>query len=285
MLPGMELMGCQIEVPASIMHHVVKVESSYNPFAIGVVRGRLVRQPASLAEAVATAQMLESRGYNFSLGLAQVNRYNLRRYGLASYEQAFQVCPNLNAGSRILSECHQRAAGDWGKAFSCYYSGNFTTGYRHGYVQKVQASMRAMRAPEVPALAIPLAGDGREAGGRAARRMGAAGSRQEALTPSSLQAVQRIPAQVMPPGVPASPVSVTVPSLVERRGGLSEARELSPLQFAAQVQDAPSGHEQQPVRELPQRPAVAVPTPAKGTGNQDQQPARPSPGVDPAFVF
>lgn len=129
-----------LAVPMNVMQHVVRVESSGNPYAIGVVGGRLARQPRTLSEAVSTAQMLEQQGYNFSLGVSQVNRYNLAKYGLTSYAQAFQVCPNLQAGSRILSECYQRA-GDWGKAFSCYYSGNFTTGYRHGYVQKVFASM------------------------------------------------------------------------------------------------------------------------------------------------
>lgn len=124
------------------MHHVVRVESSYNPYAIGVVGGHLVRQPKTAAEALATVRMLESRGYNFSLGLAQVNRYNMGKYGLNSYEKAFETCPNLQAGSRILAECYSRSGGDWGKSFSCYYSGNFITGYRHGYVQKIYASMR-----------------------------------------------------------------------------------------------------------------------------------------------
>ena len=149
MLPGMELMGCtNLAVPAEVMHHIVRVESSYNPFAIGVVGGRLARQPRNLPEAVATAQMLESRGYNFSLGLAQVNRYNLKKYGLDSYERAFGKCANLTAGASILAECHSRSKGDWGNAFSCYYSGNFVTGYRHGYVQRVFASMSSARAPE-----------------------------------------------------------------------------------------------------------------------------------------
>lgn len=153
-LPGMELMGCaDLAVPADVMHHVVTVESSYNPYAIGVVGGRLQRQPRSLAEALATVRMLERRGYNFSVGLAQVNRHNLDRQGLTSYERAFDRCANLQAGSRILAEC-QRRANDWGKAFSCYYSGNFTTGFRHGYVQKVYASMRAGSAPAAPAIAL-----------------------------------------------------------------------------------------------------------------------------------
>ena len=143
MLPGMELMSCpELAVPPEVMHHVVRVESSHNPYAIGVVGGHLVRQPKNLPEALATVRMLESRGFNFSLGVAQVNRYNLGKYGLNSYEKAFEVCPNLQAGSRILAECYGRSGGDWGKSFSCYYSGNFVTGYRHGYVQKIYASMR-----------------------------------------------------------------------------------------------------------------------------------------------
>ena len=136
------MMDCpNLAVPMNVMQHVVNVESSQNPFAIGVVGGRLARQPRNISEAVATARQLEQLGFNFSLGVAQVNRYNLAKYGLSSYQKAFEVCPNLQAGSRILNECYQRA-GDWGKAFSCYYSGNFVTDYKHGYVQKVMASMR-----------------------------------------------------------------------------------------------------------------------------------------------
>ena len=52
MLPGIELMSCpSLAVPHEVMHHVVSVESSYNPYAIGVVGGRLVRQPRNLSEA------------------------------------------------------------------------------------------------------------------------------------------------------------------------------------------------------------------------------------------
>jgi type IV secretion system protein VirB1 len=136
------MMSCQnLAVPAEVMKHVVNVESSKNPFAIGVVGGQLVRQPQNLPEAVATVRMLESRGYNYSLGIAQVNRSNLGKYGLDTYEKAFEYCPNLVAGSRILAQCYASAGKDWGKAFSCYYSGNFTTGYEHGYVQRIFDSM------------------------------------------------------------------------------------------------------------------------------------------------
>jgi type IV secretion system protein VirB1 len=130
-----------LAVPREVMQHVVHVESSRNPFAIGVVGGYLARQPRSLDEALAAVRVLKDEGYNFSVGIAQVNRYNLAKYGLGTYAQAFEVCPNLQAGSRILRECYDRAL-DWGKAFSCYYSGNFVTGFDHGYVQKIFASIR-----------------------------------------------------------------------------------------------------------------------------------------------
>jgi type IV secretion system protein VirB1 len=156
----MEMMACQnLAVPVAVMQHIVDVESGYNPFAIGVVGAHLERQPQNLGEALATAHMLESKGYNFSLGLAQVNRSNLGKYGLDSYEKAFAVCPNLSAGARILSECYTNSGGDWGKSFSCYYSGDFVTGYRDGYVQKVYASIGQSTKPTGDgdtAAAIPL---------------------------------------------------------------------------------------------------------------------------------
>lgn len=160
MLPGVEMMACtELAVPMEVMQHVVRIESSFNPYAIGVVGGRLVRQPRNLAEAVSTARMLEGKGYNFSLGIAQINRYNLASYGLDSYERAFEICPNVQAGSRILAECRDRANGDWGKAFSCYYSGNFSTGFRHGYVQKVFAAWQGAANLAGGGDAIPLAAD------------------------------------------------------------------------------------------------------------------------------
>lgn len=156
MITGMEIAACQhMAVPAEVMQHIVNVESGYNPFAIGVVGGQLARQPKNLGEALATVHMLDAKGYNYSLGVAQVNRANFAKYGLASYEQAFDVCPNLTAGARILSQCYASSGNDWGKSFSCYYSGNFTTGFRDGYVQKIYDSIRG-RAAVAGAAGAPI---------------------------------------------------------------------------------------------------------------------------------
>lgn len=231
MIPGMELMSCPVAVPASVMHHVVRVESSFNPYAIGVVGGRLLRQPKTLAEALATVRMLEGRGYNFSLGLAQVNRYNLAKYGLDSYEKAFQQCPNLLAGSRILAECHSRSGGDWGKSFSCYYSGNFTTGFRHGYVQKIYASMQG--AARSAGLAIPVIAQTAQAQQGSARAYAAMPARdilserivatappvQQSVNPAATNAMQATaPAQPLPASsamaIPQSAAPAAVPQPV-----------------------------------------------------------------------
>lgn len=152
---------CAPHVDRLTLEALVRTESAYNPYAIGVVGGRLVRQPATLEEALASARALERQGYNFSVGLGQVNRYNLARFG-ETLDTAFDACRNLRAGGTILAECFARSLPRYGDpqqalraALSCYYSGNFETGFRHGYVQKVVAN-----AGQVPALA-PEAGAGR----------------------------------------------------------------------------------------------------------------------------
>ncbi|WP_426197171.1 lytic transglycosylase domain-containing protein [Massilia sp. DWR3-1-1] len=153
---------CAPTVAPQTMAAVVNVESGYKPFAIGVVGGRLARQPANKEEAVATAIALADAGWNFSMGVAQVNRHNLPKYNI-SYAQAFDACTSLRVGSKILEECYVRAAkgprdsqAALQAAISCYYSGNFTRGFRPdeagkpSYVQKVLASAGA------PAAAIPV---------------------------------------------------------------------------------------------------------------------------------
>lgn len=273
MLPGLEQLACpELAVPASIMQHVVAVESSYNPYAIGVVGGRLARQPSALQEAVATAHMLEAKGYNFSLGLAQVNRYNLRSQGLDSYEKAFGHCANLRAGARILADCHTRAKGDWGKAFSCYYSGNFSTGFKHGYVQKVFASMQ--RAGSSAATAVPLAGTG------AARR----------AVPSTGAGRARVPDPRVSSRVQArvdGAHSGGLPRRDDRRASAQAVPGAAPLPTATVTNAAraamPSTDGDAPVMLRPYGAAsAAAPAPSSSA---TRQPAAPTPLEDPAFVF
>lgn len=259
-------------VPREVMHHVVRVESSYNPYAIGVVGGRLVRQPRNLAEAVSTARMLEQRGYNFSLGLAQVNRYNLAKYGLDSYTKAFQPCANLQAGSRILAECYRRS-GDWGKSFSCYYSGDFKTGYRHGYVQKVYASMRqGRRGDAVAAGAAPI-----PVTDRAQRRAVATRIDIQPVVAPSAGLVERRGGMVAlqsPAAMPA-PAAAGGAATVPATAMAFPAPVSLPLQAPAPTQ--PSG--------TPASGAAVVVAATRHGASPVQQPSPIEDGGDGAFVF
>ncbi len=147
---------CAPGVHTDTMRRIVHVESSYNPYAIGVVGGRLERQPRNKNEAMATAEWLERNGFNYSVGLAQVNKHNFSKYGL-TLATAFESCPNLHAGGEILKDCFVRAnrvrqdeQAALRDAFSCYYSGNFITGYKQGYVLKVvNAGQASVTVPKV----------------------------------------------------------------------------------------------------------------------------------------
>lgn len=136
---------CSPHIALETIQAVVHVESSFNPYAIGVVNGRLTRQPTNLLEAVATVRHLKKQGIKFSAGIGQIYYQNWPKLGLND-TSVFDPCANLKAAQTILSGCYARAlakspAGEQQQALrqaiSCYYSNNFITGFQAGYVQKV----------------------------------------------------------------------------------------------------------------------------------------------------
>ena len=150
------VMACAPAVHASTAQALVTVESGFNPHAIGGVGGVLDRQPRSRAEALATADHLQATGWNFSVGLAQINVRNFERLGLTT-ATAFDPCQNLRAMQAVLGECFERSGPGvepqiaLRQALSCYCSGNFVTGFRHGYVQRVASAVPpGRRASGVP---------------------------------------------------------------------------------------------------------------------------------------
>jgi type IV secretion system protein VirB1 len=134
---------CAPQIDPITMAALVRTESGFNPFAIGVVHGRLLRQPSNSVEAIATMRALEAAGWNFSVGLAQVNHANWRAYGLTE-QNVFEPCRNVTVGATILQRCFMsanRTQADTQVALraslSCYGGGDFSTGYRTGDVQRV----------------------------------------------------------------------------------------------------------------------------------------------------
>jgi type IV secretion system protein VirB1 len=140
--------ACAPMVDLGTARALVDVESGFHRYAIGIVGGRLDRQPRSGAEAIATAQALRAQGWNFSVGLGQINVHNFARLGLTT-RSAFEPCANLAALQTILQECFTRASrvaalpqSALRQALSCYYSGDFVTGVRHGYTGRVVRAYR-----------------------------------------------------------------------------------------------------------------------------------------------
>ena len=103
------VLTCAPLVAPDTARALIQVESGGNPFAIGVVGGALVRQPANLPEALATVAALEAAGWNYSVGLGQINKRNFERYGLTP-STAFDPCANLTAMQGILGDCFSRAS-------------------------------------------------------------------------------------------------------------------------------------------------------------------------------
>lgn len=135
---------CAPQVAVSTLAAVVRTESGYRPWAIGVNgKAKLARQPVSREEAIATAKWLIARGYNIDMGLGQINSANLKRYNV-SVEEVFEPCRNLNVAGEILKANYQ-AARQKGHAvetalyaaLSAYNTGSMTRGWSNGYVQKV----------------------------------------------------------------------------------------------------------------------------------------------------
>ena len=171
---------CAPQVAYDTLQAIVRTESSFNPYAIGIVPkpelkevndGLIKRRHDTLASSVALARDLQTHGYTFAVGLAQINSVHLPGMGI-SLEQAFDPCTNLKAAAAILTSCYQRAlkvSNDKSRAlkdsFSCYYSGGFTVGYSHGYVEKVLRNAGITEKPSVPSIHATLEPDAADKNG------------------------------------------------------------------------------------------------------------------------
>ena len=122
---------------APMVHHqtmsaIIQTESSGNPFAVAVVKGpSLKRQPRSKEEAIRLIKYLENIGANYSVGLAQINKANFSKYKVNGVS-LLDTCNNLKVAQKVLQECYAKSS-HIQKTLSCYYSGNFTRGFKKDY--------------------------------------------------------------------------------------------------------------------------------------------------------
>jgi type IV secretion system protein VirB1 len=153
---------CAPSIHPATLTPIVKTESAFNPWAIGVVGRALPRQPQNLEEAVTAVKTLVKEGANFSIGLGQINR---QHFDVSKPEVVFDSCTNLRMAAKILEDCYVRAIPGGGtqqetlhKTISCYYSGNPRRGFEaeaefggSSHVQRVVANAESTTIT-VPAL-------------------------------------------------------------------------------------------------------------------------------------
>lgn len=129
---------CAPGVAPETLAAVARVESGFNPLAIGVngAGGGAVRA-RDAADAIAKARTLIAEGRSIDLGLMQINSRNLAWLGL-SIEAAFDPCRSVAAGAAVLT------------AFSRYNTGSPVRGFANGYVGRVIAAGTARPSTTAP---------------------------------------------------------------------------------------------------------------------------------------
>jgi len=153
--------ACAPTVDPSTMSAIVSAESRGNQFAIAdagllslpwAQRKSMVRSFyfGTVEESVEKAEQLLSIGHTVSLGLAQINDRNLKKYGL-SIRDTFDPCKNIATGGKIITEFYAKAVRQFGEgkvalnaALLAYNQGYWHGGDRDGYVKLVyqQANRR-----------------------------------------------------------------------------------------------------------------------------------------------
>lgn len=152
---------CAPSVAFETLAAVIRTESSFRPFVLGVngPGGGPIFPPSYDAAVTLATDLIERQGRSVDLGLMQVNSRNLRNLGL-TVAGVLDPCINLAAGARILRDGYAaalRGEADPQQAllvtFSRYNTGHPKRGFANGYVQRVQGAAEAV----VPA--IRLRGD------------------------------------------------------------------------------------------------------------------------------
>lgn len=137
------LLACAMNVQAATLEAIVRVESGGNAIALNVNRlhGSQPR-PSNLRDAARLAEGYIAQGFSVDVGLMQVNSRNLPALGL-TVEQALDPCSNITAGGRILTANYAEAVRRLGEgqpalqaALSAYNTGDYSAGFRNGYVAK-----------------------------------------------------------------------------------------------------------------------------------------------------
>lgn len=128
-------------VPINVTQAIIQVESKRNPLAININKLGIKFTPKNKEEAIQIAKKYIAKGYTVDMGLMQFNSENLDRYNY-KVEDLYDPCTNIKAGTTIFSENFNNTNKSENidsrilKSLSAYNTGNFTFGFKNGYVDK-----------------------------------------------------------------------------------------------------------------------------------------------------
>ncbi|WGM09138.1 lytic transglycosylase domain-containing protein [Arsenophonus nasoniae] len=140
---------CAPDVSPETIKTIIQVESGGNPYVVANVTDKTSHRFNSEKEAINFIDKLQHQGKKYSAGLMQIYVENFKHYPLTN-KTVFNPCQNIKAGAAILKKCFLQAKkGNIDnqtairKAMSCYYSGNFTRGFKNekdgkSYVQRIE---------------------------------------------------------------------------------------------------------------------------------------------------
>ena len=158
-LPAFRILAenCAPSVAPEVMEKIVRAESGFDRFAIGV-NGASARSfsPESKEDARRIARELIAQGHSIDMGLGQINSKNLKWLKL-TVESVFESCSNLTAAETVLRDGYDRAR-DQGsnphtalhQALSAYNTGTFTRGFSNGYVERVMGRDVTVPSEDLP---------------------------------------------------------------------------------------------------------------------------------------
>ncbi|ACO03675.1 MAG TPA: lytic transglycosylase [Persephonella sp.] len=121
-----------------LLKAIAEVESGMQPYAVNVnLKGKnrsfFIKNRKVASEFIT---YLEKKGYNFDVGISQINIKNIRRFGLSPVE-LLDPCKNIDLSARIMRELIDRHGMTWDAVWR--YNGN------KRYAKKVLKALKEIR--------------------------------------------------------------------------------------------------------------------------------------------
>ncbi len=137
-----EQAGASYNISPRLLQGLTRVESSHRPYAINYRKdGKFISvYPDSYNSAIEWIKYLWIGGYNFDLGLGQINRKNIERHNINPYH-LLDACYNLQWSAYFLSDCIDRYGYTW-EAVGCYNASSKDK--RIGYARKIYNELQQL---------------------------------------------------------------------------------------------------------------------------------------------